>query len=52
MRIARSAMLTVPVAEYRNASAVMKSDDASRLMTTYVMPDRTWGGVPPRVIST
>jgi hypothetical protein len=33
MRTARSAMLTVPVAEYTRASAVTNSVEAMRLMT-------------------
>ena len=34
-------MFTVPVAEYMNARAIRNSVDASRLITTYVMPERT-----------
>ena len=45
-------MLTVPVAAYSSASTVMNRVDATRLITTYVMPDRTWSGRPPRVMST
>ena len=45
-------MLTVPVAAYVNARAARNSTEATRLITTYVMPERTWSSRPPSVIST
>ena len=41
IRSDNSAMLTVPVAEYINATAVMNNVDAMKLMTIYDMPERT-----------
>ena len=45
-------MLTVPVEAYTKASAVTNSVDAIRLITTYVIPDRTCSRPPPSVSST
>ena len=45
-------MLTVPVAAYVKARPIRNSTDATRLMTTYVMPERTCSSRPPSVIST
>ena len=45
-------MLTVPVDAYTKASAVTNKVEAIRLITTYVIPERTCSRPPPRVSST
>ena len=52
MWLPRSARLTVPVDAYVNARASRNRTDATRLMTTYVMPERTCSRRPPSVMRT
>ena len=45
-------MFIVPVAAYVKARASRNSTDAIRLITTYVIPERTCSSRPPSVMRT